>query len=141
MTRDEIVALVEKYRRATGARDARALAALHAEHCVMISPTAGGAVTGRPAIAKVYETWFLGFPDLTASYEELLIDGDRVAQRSTVSGTDAGGFLGLPATGKPFSIPMLWLSTVQDGLIVESRPIYDFTGLLVQIGVLKTKPA
>ena len=140
MTREEIVALFEKARRAMTARDAAAIASLHAETCVMESMTAGGSVTGRTAIAQVFETWFSGFPDLVSMPDDLLIDGDRVAQLSTVAGTDTGGFLGLPPTGKPFRIPMLWLCTVKDHLIVHSRPIYDFTGLLVQIGVLKTKP-
>ena len=140
MTREEIVALFEKAHHAMSARDAAAMAGLHAETCVMESPTAGGSVTGRSAIAQVYETWTRGFPDLEVSFDELLVDGDRVAQLMTVSGTDSGGFLGLPATGKPFRIPILWLCTVKDHLIVHSRPIYDFTGFLVQIGVLKTKP-
>jgi hypothetical protein len=30
--------------------------------------------------------------------------------------------------------------TFRDGLIIEERRIYDFTGLLVQVGVLKAKP-
>ena len=140
MTREQIVALFERAHHAIAARDAAAMAGLHAETCVLDSPTAGGPVTGRSAIARVYETWFRGFPDLRATYDELLVDGDRVAQLMTVSGTDTGGFLGLPPTGKPFQIPILWLCTVKDDLIVRSRPIYDFTGLLVQIGVLKTKP-
>ena len=140
MTREEIVALFDRARRAMAARDAAALASLHAETCVMESLTAGGAVTGRSAITQLYETWFRGFPDLVSTEDDLLIDGHRVAELSTVTGTDTGGFLGLPPTGKKFRIPVLWLYTVKDGLIVHSRPIYDFTGLLVQIGVLKTKP-
>ena len=140
MTREEIVALFERVHHAMTARDAAALASLHAETSVMESRTAGGSVTGRSAIAQVYETWFRGFPDLVVTYDDLLVDGDRAAQLMTVSGTDTGGFLGLPPTGKPFRIPALWLWTVKDHLVVHSRPIYDFTGLLVQIGVLKTKP-
>lgn len=140
MTREEIVALFERIDHARAARDAAALASLHAETCVMESLTAGGSVTGRSAIAQVYDTWFRGFPDLVSTHDDLLIDGHRVAQLSTVTGTDTGGFLGLPPTGKQFRIPMLWLCTVKDNLIAHSRPIYDFTGLLVQIGVLKTKP-
>jgi hypothetical protein len=31
--------------------------------------------------------------------------------------------------------------TVADGLIASERRIYDFTGLLVQLGVLRAKPA
>jgi len=29
---------------------------------------------------------------------------------------------------------------LRDGLIVRERRIYDFTGLLIQVGVLKAKP-
>src|SRR6266542_5797521 len=130
MTRDEIGALLDKFHRAVQAHDAATLATLHAETCVMQSPTAGGSVTGRSAIGQFYETWFKGFPDLESTFEELLIDGDRVAQLLTMTGTDTGGFLGLPPTGKPFRIPMLFLCTVKDGLIVHSRTVYDFTGLL-----------
>ena len=73
--------------------------------------------------------------------EELLIDGDRVAEMTTLSGTDTGGFMGRPPTGKPFRVPIVWLFTVKDGQFTRARPIYDFTGLLVQIGLLKAKPA
>jgi hypothetical protein len=31
--------------------------------------------------------------------------------------------------------------TVADGLITEERRIFDFTGVLLQVGVLKAKPA
>jgi hypothetical protein len=34
----------------------------------------------------------------------------------------------------------VFLLDVQDHHIVHDRRIYDFTGLLVQIGVLKAKP-
>jgi steroid delta-isomerase-like uncharacterized protein len=140
MTREEILALFARFQHAVAAHDAAALASLHADTCVMESPTAGGSVTGLSAIAQVFDTWFTGFPDLFATFEDLLIDGARVVQSVTFSGTDTGGFLGLPPTGKPFRMPMLWLFSVKDQVIVHSRPIYDFTGLLVQIGVLKTKP-
>jgi len=44
-------------------------------------------------------------------------------------------------TGKPALLPMVIVCTVKDGLIAHERRIYDFTGMLVQIGVLKAKPA
>ena len=89
----------------------------------------------------MYEAFFKAFPDGTLTTEELVIDGDRVAQVATLAGTDSGGFLGLPASGKPFRVPLLILITVKDRQIVSERRIYDFTGLLIQIGVLKAQPA
>jgi steroid delta-isomerase-like uncharacterized protein len=141
MTREEIIALFDRRLDAWERHDSAALTSLHAGTCIVDSPMAGGAVTGRVAIGQLYEALFKAFPDATSTPEELLIDGDRVAQIATFSGTDTGGFLGLPATGKPFRVPILILYTLRDHQIVHERRIYDFTGLLVQIGVLKTKPA
>ncbi len=141
MTHEEIVALFDRRADAFARRDVTALAGMHAATGVVESPMAGGSVTGPAAIAQLYEAFFKAFPDATLTTEELVIDGDRVAQVATLAGTDSGGFLGLPASGKPFRVPLLILITVKDQQIVSERRIYDFTGLLIQIGVLKAQPA
>ncbi len=64
----------------------------------------------------------------------------RVVQMVTMSGTNTGGFMGLPPTGKHFSFPAVLIFTLRDGRIVRERRIYDFTGFLMEIGVLKAKP-
>jgi ketosteroid isomerase-like protein len=46
----------------------------------------------------------------------------------------------MPASGRPFRFPIVFVLDVRDGLIVHDRRIYDFTGLLVQIGMIKAKP-
>ena len=141
MTHQEIIALFDRRADAFARRDVRALAGMYAATGVVESPMAGGSVAGPAAIAQLYEALFKTFPDATLTTEELVIDGDRVAQVATLAGTDAGGFLGLPASGKPFRVPVLILITVTDRQIVSERRIYDFTGLLIQIGVLKAQPA
>jgi len=142
MTRPEIESLVARCKAALDRHDAGALAIEHSETCVMDSPTAGGSVTGRDAIEQVYETWFRGFPDLVVKQEALLIDGSRFAQHYTLTGTDTGGFLGLPATGKPFLASLVWLCETDDsGQIVRAQNVYDYSGLLIQIGLLKAKPS
>ena len=141
MTRDQIHTLFDQRHGALTRRDSTALADLHAQMGVLESPAAGGTVTGRAAIERVYQAWFTAFPDFDFVSDELLVDGDRVVEVGTISGTDTGGFMGLPPTDKPFRLPMIVLFTVKDGHILHERRIYDFTGLLVQIGVLKAKPA
>jgi hypothetical protein len=44
-------------------------------------------------------------------------------------------------SGKPVVIPIVYFSKIANGEIVYERRIYDFTGMLVQIGVLKARPA
>jgi predicted ester cyclase len=141
MTRADIVRMFDQRQDAVDRRDIDFIVGQYAPDCEQISPMAGGIVKGREAIRKLYETWFNGFPDLVWTSEAPLIDGDRITQMTTQSGTDTGGFMGLRPTGKPFRVPMVWIFKIKDGQFVHVRPIYDFTGLLVQIGVLKAKPA
>src|SRR5437667_12889854 len=105
MTREEVAHLFTHRHDAFARQDAEALAADHAEDGVLESPAAGGTVNGREAIARVYRGWFAGFPDATTDWSDLLIDGDRVVQMGTMSGTDTGGFMGLPPTGRGFNFP------------------------------------
>ena len=79
--------------------------------------------------------------DATIEVEELLIDGDRVVEIGTLRATDTGGLMGMAPSGKLAVIPIVGLSKVRNGEIVYERRVYDFTGLLVQIGVLKARPA
>ena len=121
-------------------RDPDALSSQYAENAVLESPAAGGTVTGRPAIEKVWRGWFEAFPDFALEDEHYVIEGDDVAHLATAVGTNVGGFMGLPATGKQFHFNVAFVFTVENGEIVRERRIYDFTGMLIEIGVLKAKP-
>lgn len=140
MTREEIVSLFSRRAVAQGDHDVEGLASLYAESCVVESPL-GGTHQGRDAIAQVLRTFFDAFPDAELSQEDLIIDGDHVVQVGTLSGTDTGGLMGMAPSRRPALVPMVMVCHVADGLIVHERRIYDFTGMLVQIGVLKAKPA
>ena len=140
MTREEVTRFFARRQEAWARLDAPALGRDHSEDCVLESPTAG-TVTGREQIEEIYQAWFKAFPDLELHQDDLLIDGDRAAQILTVMGTDVGGFMGLPATGKRFRFPAVLVHRLIDHQIVHERRVYDFTGLLVQIGMLKAKPA
>jgi predicted ester cyclase len=70
----------------------------------------------------------------------VLIDGDTVAIGATLTGAYTGGFMGLPASGKPIRVPVAVIFRVTGGEISYERRVYDFTGMLVQIGVLDARP-
>ena len=140
MTRDEIASLLQVRFSALNTRDVSALMSVHAADSVVDSPL-GGHAKGPEAIRKVYEAWLASFPDAQFEAEPPIVDGDRVAQVAMVEGTDMGGFMGLPPTGKRFTMPMVFLFVIKDGKIQHERRVYDFTGLMIQLGVLKAKPA
>jgi len=140
MTREEIAAMFTRREAAWRARDAAALAADHALLGSVVSPT-GGVLEGRPDIERIYRVWFTAFPDLIFSTEDLLIDGDRAALLARISGRHAGEFFGMPSTGRLIELSCVCIYRLEDGLIAHERRVLDFTGLLVQLGVLRAKPA
>jgi steroid delta-isomerase-like uncharacterized protein len=141
MTRDEVLHLIQRRTDALNRHDVAALGELYAPDCVVHSPMAAGTVRGRPAVRKVYDTLFGGFPDLTFTVEHIVVDGGKVAVSGVLTGTSTGGFMGLPTSGKAIRVPVMTMGVVADGLIMEELRVYDFTGLLMQAGVLKAKPA
>ena len=139
MTRDEILALLDRRTAAWAARDAGALAATHRADGVVISPT-GGVLEGQREIERVYKLWLSAFPDLAFQQQEIVIDGTRVVQLARLAGTHLGDFFGMPATNRHVDVEAALFMSVADGVVAEERRVYDFTGLLVQVGVLKAKP-
>jgi uncharacterized protein (TIGR02246 family) len=140
MTRDEIHALFARRQQAWATLDAAALARDYADDATVDSPLAGGSATGREAIEKLYATYFAAFPDFKFEQEVLLIDGDSVAQMGRVSGTDNGGFMGMAPTRRKITFQVALFHTMGERHIAHERRVYDFTGLLIQVGLLKAKP-
>jgi steroid delta-isomerase-like uncharacterized protein len=138
MTREQVIALVARRQEAYEKLDAATLAADYADDAVIESPMAG-VHHGREAEAALRH-WFNAFREMTQTLDAVIIDGDRVAAVRSLRGTHVGEFLGLAPTGKAFHLSIVSLYELKDGKIVHERRIYDFTGLLVQIGVMKVKP-
>lgn len=140
MTREDIFAIFTRRENAWRARDPIALANDHSPDGVVVSPT-GGVLEGRAEIERIYKVWFTAFPDLMLTTEDLLVDGDRVALLCRITGSHAGEFFGVAPTGRRIEVAGAFIYRLQDGHIVHERRVLDFTGLLVQVGVLRAKPA
>jgi steroid delta-isomerase-like uncharacterized protein len=140
MARDEVRELFRRQQEAWNARDAAALTAGHAEDGTIVSPIFRK-VHGRREILESYESLFATFPDWRYEGNEALVDGDRVAQPFRVKATHSGEFMGLPGTGRTFDIEGVRLFEMSGALIAYERRYYDFTGLLIQLGILRGKPA
>ena len=88
----------------------------------------------------MYRSVFTSFSTATIDEEQLVIDGNTAASLLHIHGTNTGGIMGLPPTERPFSLPLVSLCELKDGFIIRERRVYDFTGLLLQVGALKAKP-
>lgn len=73
------------------------------------------------------------FPDATATLEDILADGDRVAYRLTIRGTHQGAFQGIPPTGKHVTVSFTAIVRIEDGRLVEEWGGLDLFDLRQQI--------
>lgn len=141
LPRDAVVEFLAHRQRAWTARDPVALGLTHAENGTVHSPIFS-THSGRQAITDAYRSLFHTFTDWRLVTSPAIIDDNRVAEPFGVTATHTGPLMGLEATGRHFEVHgMLVFELTPDVLIADERRIYDFTGLLIQVGVLRGKPA
>jgi steroid delta-isomerase-like uncharacterized protein len=68
--------------------------------------------------------------------ELLIAEGDKVAVLWTTRGTHIGEFMGLPPTGKSYTIQGIDIHELRDGRMAEHWDVVDIYGFLVQVGAL-----
>jgi len=139
MTNDQIAAFIGRHTTAWNQRDPIVLSSGHTAGGVVLSPMFHR-VEGRPQIRRTYSDLFAAFPDWELRYDEPIVAGNRVAVFFSVGATHQGDFMGIPGSGRRcvFEGVSLFLLS-PDLLIEEERRVYDFTGLLVQLGVLRVR--
>ena len=91
---------------------------------------------GRDGIKALGQVIVAGFPDVHASVQDLIADGDKVIERTQTSATHTGGFNGIPATGKQVGWTEIHIYRLVDGKIAEQWSEIDLLGLLVQLGAI-----
>jgi steroid delta-isomerase-like uncharacterized protein len=75
-------------------------------------------------------------PDLRMEVHEALAEGDLVAYRATLSGTQTGPLQGIPPTGRRFSAQQMHFLRMRDGRASEHWACRDDLGMLMQLGII-----
>jgi steroid delta-isomerase-like uncharacterized protein len=76
------------------------------------------------------------FPDLHVSIDDLIIDGDRFASRTTVTGTHTGDLMGMPATGRHISVEAVDIGRIENGQAKERWGGLNMYSMLTQLGLI-----
>ncbi len=126
----------------TNAGDLTGAAALLSEDC--INHAAVPEAQGRAGFQRILGKLRTAIPDLQHTIEDVLVDGDKVVLRLTITGTQTGPLdmvrLSLPATGKQIRYEQIRILRVAGGRIVESWMTHDVMAMFRQLG-LKVVPA
>lgn len=82
---------------------------------------------------------YKGFPDIHATIEDIIAEGDKVWDRVTATGTHTGEYRGLAPTGKKITFTGVRIWRIVDGKFVERESFYDFLDFYKQLGVIEYK--
>jgi steroid delta-isomerase-like uncharacterized protein len=127
-TADIVRAFYEPFR--TG--DTSAYAGILAEDWIDL-PLAAGQEQGPAGMAAQIALFRHAMPDYDVEHQDIIVQGDKVAVRNTVSGTHQGAFMGHEATGKRVEMRTMDVHQVRDGKIVTTWHLEDFAGLMAQL--------
>ena len=90
-----------------------------------------------PEATKAFIGMFrTAFPDMVATPEDVVAEGDKVVIRTTYTGTHQGELMGIPPTGVAVTFTGICVARVADGKLAEIRTEYDALGMMQQLGVM-----
>lgn len=92
---------------------------------------------GRESFRAQWKNWLIGFPDIHFEVKEIIAEGNSVASRWTLTGTNTGEFRGKPATGKYVSVDGVSIDRIKDGQVTSGFDAWDELGFLNQLGKIK----
>jgi steroid delta-isomerase-like uncharacterized protein len=90
---------------------------------------------------ELFAMMIAAFPDLRFEAEDVLAEGNKVVGRATVTGTNTGSFMGMPATDKTIDIQAIDIIHFgEDGLAHEHWGIMDMLSMMQQLGAVPGGP-
>ena len=101
-----------------------------------MSHVSGGRDAGARAYTAAVDATHAAFPDLVVTVHDQAAEEDKVGARWSATGTHAGDFAGVPATGRLVTVTGIHIHRVRHGRLIEHWEELDLLGVLRQLGVL-----
>ena len=98
--------------------------------------SAGENMRGTRDIKRFFSDFFSAFPDTHVTLDDVVVEGDKVAQRWTLTATHKGEFMGIPPTNKKITIQAVEIDRVAGGKFVEIWEKFDTLGFMQQLGAV-----
>ena len=129
--------VVRQWFAALDAQDFDALTILMDEQFVVPARIIEGPdrAVGRNETFELIRGYYRSFPDYTHDIEEMIAEGDRVAVKVILRGTQLGEYSGAAPTGRQVSYAGTYMVTVIDGALTEVWSLDDEINLLSQLGM------
>tara|TARA_B100001245_G_scaffold185019_1_gene143200 strand:+ start:658 stop:1068 length:411 start_codon:yes stop_codon:yes gene_type:complete len=128
-------AVFEKLMSALNAKDMATMESLIADDFVD-NDAMPGMAPGRQGMIDMMGMFVGAFPDLNVVVEHWVAEGDLVVGVMTTKGTQTGEFMGMPASGKKFSIREMHMVRVVNGKMAEHWGLSNEMSMMQQLGLM-----
>jgi steroid delta-isomerase-like uncharacterized protein len=91
---------------------------------------------GRGDLKRAMERVATALTDPVFTVDDTIAEDDRVVVRLTASATQTGEFMGLPPSGKRYTIAEIHIFRVRRGRITEHWHQFDQLGMMRQLGAM-----
>jgi predicted ester cyclase len=91
---------------------------------------------GTRDIKRFFSGFFDAFPDTHGTLDDVIVEGDKVAQRWTLTATHKGEFMGISPTNRKIKIQAVEIDRVAGGKFVECWERFDTLGFMQQLGAV-----
>ena len=117
---------------ALNAKDMATMESLIADH-FLDNDAMPGMAPGRQGMIDMMGTFVGAFPDLNVVVDHWVAEGDLVAGVMTTKGTQTGEFMGMPASGKKFSVREIHMVRVANGKMAEHWGLANEMSMMQQL--------
>jgi predicted SnoaL-like aldol condensation-catalyzing enzyme len=92
---------------------------------------------GSAGFSGFFEAWFKSAPDFNYTLKKIISDEDHVWVYGTYAGTQAGEWLGIPASNAKYSFDAIDIFRIENGKLAEHWDVMDIYTLFKQLGTIK----
>jgi predicted ester cyclase len=122
--------LLDKYVAAVNAHDTSTFGDIHTETYIQHS---GRSPNGLAAQIENFRAIFARMPDVQATVEDRIIQGDKIVARMTLTATHTQPLQGIAPTGRRFALRTIDIWRIENGKLAEHWDVVDYAGLQKQL--------
>ena len=140
LTEERANVLMDRYMEATNKADPALIDEVCSPDFVLHTPAYPEPVVGIEAYKAFVTNTSKAFSDFNCTIEELVVKGDKIWSRFTITGTNTGPLGEIPATGKKFKVAGFAITRVANGKIAEDETFWNVLDLYQQLGFTLVPP-
>jgi len=100
------------------------------------NPDQGHSGKGIDDLKATFTQLFAGFPDIHITTDFMVAEGDTVVSHVTMTGTNSGAMMGMPATNKQMSVDGIDIVVVKGDKANERWGVFDNMKMMQDLGLM-----